>query len=78
MKEYKDLQKYFKKSDNLADLLTKLLNTCDSRLQSIIYPKSSQKIRDRTESETQTEASSDDIIDSSIESRSKLESVDTK
>ena len=78
LKEYKDLQKYFKQSNNLSDLLTKLLNTCDSRLQSIIYPKSSQKILDRAESETQTEASSDDIIDSSIESRSKLESVDTK
>ena len=64
LKEYKDLQKYFKQSDNLDTLLQNLLNSCDKQLQSIIYPKSSQiqtKLRDRTESETQTsEASSDD------------------
>ena len=64
LKEYKDLQKFFKHSDNLDTLLQNLLNSCDKQLQSIIYPKSSQiqtKILDRTESETQTsEASSDD------------------
>ena len=39
-REYHDLQKYFKHSDNLDTLLTNLLNTCDKRLQIIIYPKS--------------------------------------
>ena len=39
-KEYRELQKYFKQSDNLDTLLTNLLNSCDMRLQIIIYPKS--------------------------------------
>ena len=69
LKEYNDLQKYFKHSDNLTDLLTKLLNTCDQQLQLIIYPKSlrDNTILNKIETETQTsEIMYEDIIESNI------------
>ena len=74
-KEYRDLQKYFKQSDNLDTLLTNLLNSCDMRLQIIIYPKSQHYNTLLYQMHQQNQSASDQ--DESSNNNSRNESSDS-
>ena len=63
-REYGDLQKYFKHSDNLDTLLERLLNTCDVQLQKITFPKSLQSEFEKTHETHLEQIQQDDESDS--------------